>query len=288
MDRGYTHVDIFDDAPVAVPTAAGMWTPQNYDGKYSGPVTLRTGVAMSLNTVSVRATTSVGVDAITRTMRSLGVESDIPPHVSIALGTPDLTLIEVVSGYAAFANGGKRVDARYVDFVTDDAGRVVEDYREERPSEQAISPQLAYLTTDLLRTVVRRGTAWRAKRLERPVAGKTGTSTGWRDAWFVGYTTDLLTGVWVGRDDFKPIGVRATGGGVALPIWLQLMKAAHPDTAPSEFPVPDDIIFARANEYSGRPAYGEGSPWVPFARGTVPPLFKRDVELRAFAPTPPP
>jgi penicillin-binding protein 1A len=289
MSKGVTQLDHVQDSPVQVKTSSGIWAPKNYDGKYLGSITLRTALAKSLNTVSVRLVLRVGVDAVINMARKLGVVSAIPRSYSIALGTPDLTLLEIVSVYAAFANGGKRIPTqaalpgptgvklpgRFVERVTTDTGKVVADYRNELPSEQVISPSLAYLVVDLMRGVVERGTGRHAQALGRPTAAKTGTSTEWHDAWFLGYTNDLLAGVWVGRDDFTEIGARATGGTAALPIWLQFMEAAHPPTEVTEFPVPPDVVLVRANELTGMPAGANAanSRLVPFLRGTVPPRF---------------
>ena len=282
IDSGRTQLDVVADAPVAVPTASGVWAPKNYDNKYLGPVTLRTALARSLNTVSVRLLVSTGLQRVIEMMRALGITSPIPRHVSIALGTPDLSLLEVTAANAAFANGGLRVHPVFVEKVTSD-GQIILDNSGKHPDEQVISPQLAYIIADLMETVVARGTGRRARALGRPAAGKTGTSTGHRDAWFIGYTPDLIAGAWVGRDDFTPIGARATGSSAALPIWLQFMRSAHPDTPPRPFTPPPDIIFVRADELTGapRPPGAWRARLIPFARGTVPERF-----LASVAPSP--
>lgn len=275
MRQGATQLDIVNDAPVAVRTAGGVWRPKNYNGRFEGPVTLRTALAASLNTVSVRLLISTGLERVIELMRDVGIESPIPHHVSIALGTPDLSLLEVVSGIAAFPSGGARVTPRLVDRVLSGSGEVLVDYESHGRGAQVITPELAYLVVDLMQAVVERGTGRRALVLGRPAAGKTGTSTGHRDAWFMGYTADLVAGVWIGRDDFTPIGAKATGGSAALPVWLQFMQSAHPATPPRAFPAPDDITFVRANELTGAAA-GPGdraARMVPFARGTVPARF---------------
>ncbi len=284
LQAGYSHLSIVPDAPIKVKTAGGIWSPSNYKPEYLGPITLRTALANSINTVSVRLVLAIGVDPIIEIMRSLGIASKFPRHVSIALGTPDVTPLEMTAAYASFPAGGKRIVPRFVEMVTTDDGVVLEDHHAERPTTQAISPQLAYLMVDLMRGVVNRGTAKRALALGRPAAGKTGTSTGFRDAWFIGYTADQVAGVWVGRDDFTPIGPRSTGGSVALPIWLQFMQAAHPPGPPREFEPPDDILFVRANENTGEPMPPESvsATLVPFARGTVPERFLKAVEPSPF------
>lgn len=295
MSKGVTHLDHVLDTPVSVKTASGVWSPKNYDGKYLGSITLRTALAKSLNTVSVRLVLRVGVDAIIALARKLGIKSPIPRHVSIALGTPDLTLLEIVSVYSAFANGGKAIQpqddlpqtlpGRFVERVARGNGEVLADYRDRVPTEQVIEPSLAYLVVDLMKGVVERGTGRKAQALGRPMGAKTGTSTEWRDAWFVGYTTDLAAGVWVGRDNFsKPIGARATGGSAALPIWLQFMQAAHPATPVTDFAIPVDISLVRANELSGMPAPAGSANYrlVPFKRGTVPARFAPTIHTERF------
>ena len=272
LDGGMTHLDQVVDKPVAVHTAAGVWTPSNYDNRYRGVVTVRTALAKSLNTVSVRLLLRFGVDRLIAMLHTVGIQSNIPDHISIALGTPDLTLLEVSGAYGTFASGGKRVEPRFIDWVADGDGRILVDQRQERPTEQVISPQLAYLTTELMSAVVRRGTGRAAQALDRPAAGKTGTSTEYRDAWFIGFTADLICGVWVGRDDFTPIGARATGGSAALPIWVSFMEAAHADTPPHPFVPPEDIWFVRADQTTGwlAPPGSARAEWVPMARGTIP------------------
>ena len=297
MQQGTSHLSILRDAPITVRTAGGLWSPKNYSGGFRGSMTLRTALAKSVNTISVRLLLKVGVAAVIATARRLGVISPIPNHVSIALGTPDLTLLEVVGAYSAFPNGGKRVapqdnfadgmPGRFVDLVTTDSGDVVADFRDSVPTEQVIPASLAFMVVELMKTVVRRGTARKALAIGRPAAGKTGTSTGWRDAWFLGYTSERICGVWVGRDNFTPIGAKATGGGAALPIWVDYMLRAHPETPPTDFAVPDDILLVRANEITGRPASpgSGGAVWVPFLRGTVPSEFGRGVSQSPFEQT---
>ncbi|HEY8144732.1 MAG TPA: PBP1A family penicillin-binding protein, partial [Kofleriaceae bacterium] len=206
---GMNELDIVRDAPISVPTASGIWSPGNYDGKYLGNITLKTAIAHSINTVAVRLILGTGVESVIETMRSMGIRSIIPLHPSIALGTPDITLLEVVSAYCAFANGGKLIEGqdslpgtppgRFIDLITDADGNIVADYRGRVPRRQAISAALAYVMVDMLKAPVERGTATKAKLLGRPTAGKTGTATMWKDAWFIGFTPDLLAGVWVGR-----------------------------------------------------------------------------------------
>jgi len=294
LESGRTPVERMHDGPYSVTTATGVWTPANYNDRYMGSVTLMTALAYSLNTISVQLVVSFGLDRLIEILRGFGVASAIPRHISISLGTPDLTLLAVSAGYAGIASGGRRVTPRFFDLVTDTTGRVVEDLSELPIGPQVISPEVAYVTTHLMKGVVQRGTARYAGTIGRPAAGKTGTSANYRDVWFIGFTADLLVGVWIGRDDSTPIGDKITGGGIAVPIWLELMQKAHPRTAVRDFPVPPNVSFARVEPWSGEvaPPWLD-APWMAFVRGTFPRSFLAAPPVRSFdelwlAPTPPP
>ncbi len=283
LEAGKTPVDHFRDGPYSVTTATGTWTPANYDNKYLGDVTLMTALAFSLNTISVQLAVAVGLDRIIEIMRGYGITSPIPRHISISLGTPDLTLLELAGGYAGIASGGRRVTPRFFDLVTDTAGQVVADLRHTAPGPQIISPDVDYVMVNMMKGVVSRGTARYALALGRPTAGKTGTSANYKDVWFNGFTTDLLASVWIGRDDSTPIGDKITGGGAAVPIWLDFMQKAHPRTPVRDFPVPPGVTFARVEPWSGDP-YPPSSDavWMPFVRGTLPSKFLSGVPIRSF------
>jgi penicillin-binding protein 1A len=283
LEAGKTPVDRMTDGPFSVTTATGVWTPANYDNKYLGDVTLMTALAFSLNTISVQLAVSVGLDRIIEIMRGFGVTSPIPRHISISLGTPDLTPLEVAAGYAGIASGGRRITPRFFDLVTDTAGNVVEDLRLQPPGPQVISPEVDYVMVNLMKGVVSRGTARWALQLGRPTAGKTGTSANYRDVWFNGFTTDLLGSVWLGRDDSTPIGDKITGGGAAVPIWLDFMQKAHPRTPVRDFPVPPNVTFARVEPWSGDPTSpSPDAVYMPFVRGTLPAKFLAGPALRTF------
>ncbi|HUS31747.1 MAG TPA: PBP1A family penicillin-binding protein, partial [Kofleriaceae bacterium] len=199
IENGKTPVDIMHDGPFSVTTATGVWTPANYDNKYMGNVTLMTALAYSLNTISVQLVVFVGLDRVIEILRGFGIQSEIPRHISIALGTPDLTPLEIAAGYAGIANGGRRVTPRFFDLVTNTTGDVVEDLRKAPPGPQVIKPEVAYVMINMMKGVVTRGTAKYASTIGRPAGGKTGTSANYKDVWFNGFTTDLMVGVWVGR-----------------------------------------------------------------------------------------
>ncbi len=285
IEAGRTPVDHMHDGPYSVTTATGVWTPANFDNKYLGDVTLMTALAYSLNTISVQLAVQIGLDRIIEILRGFGVSSEIPRHISISLGTPDLTPLEVAAGYAGIASGGRRVTPRFFDLVTDNTGRVVEDLRNQPPGPQVIPQEAAYVMTTLMKGAVERGTARYASKLGRPAAGKTGTSANYRDVWFTGFTADLLACVWVGRDDSTPIAdsKRITGGGIAVPIWLDFMQKAHPQTPVRDFPVPDNVSFARVEPWGGSPTgvYGD-SIWMAFVRGSFPRNFLGAPPVRSF------
>jgi penicillin-binding protein 1A len=284
IDRGLTPLTIRWDAPVRFKTASGIWAPHNYKPEYLGPLTLRTALAKSINTISAQLTAEMGVDPVIETMRGLGISSAVPRAISLSLGTADLGLSEVAYALASFPAGGKLVSPLSIVRISDGEGRLLE---EARPRErlQRMSPETAYVVTDMMKGVVEVGTARKAQSLGRPAAGKTGTSTNYRDAWFFGFTPELLCGVWVGRDDFKPIGHDVTGGQAALPIWLDFMRAALHGRPVRDFPVPAGVVLARANPETGVPAppTAPKSRLIPFRRGTLPPAFRNPVGAGRFS-----
>jgi penicillin-binding protein 1A len=285
MDRGMTPLSIKWDAPVKFKTASGVWAPHNYKPEYLGPVTLRTALAKSINTVAAQLVAEMGVDAVIDVMRRLGIGSKLPHSLSLALGTADLSPQEVAYALAAFPAGGKQVTPRSILRVVNADGRVLEDHTHPPPAAQKLTPETAYVVTDLMKGVVEIGTGKKARELGRPAAGKTGTSTNYRDAWFFGFTPDVLCGVWVGRDDFKPIGHDATGGQVALPIWLAYMREATRGTPVTDFAPPPGILLARANPETGEPALPSSpkSRLMPFKRGTLPAAFKMATPAARFS-----
>lgn len=289
LEAGRSPVDTMFDGPYSVTTATGVWTPANYDDKYKGTVTLMTALASSLNTISVQLAVQVGIDRLIAILRGFGVTSPIPRHISISLGTPDLTLLEMTTAYAGIAAGGRQVTPRFFDLVLATDGKLVDDLRAQPPGPQVISPEVAYVTSALMKGVVERGTARSAQAVGRPTAGKTGTSASYRDVWFIGFTADLVAGVWIGRDDSTPIGDKITGGGVAVPIWVELMQNGHPRTPVRDFPVPPNVSFARVDPYGGTPAGPRANAvWMPFVRGTQPPKLLGGAAVRSFDDLVPP
>lgn len=250
LERGFGAADLLDDTPVTYKTdKKKTWTPENFTKTYQGKVTLRKALVQSLNVPTVKLLEKVGVDETVRYARKLGVKSPLQPYLSLALGSSDVTLMELTSAYAVFANHGVRQDPLAILMITDSTGRTV--YAGDAVPEQVMKPEIAYLVTNLLKGVVERGTGWKARSLGRPAAGKTGTTNDYRDAWFVGYTPSLAAGVWVGYDDQRSIGRKETGARAALPIWLEFMKKALKDVEPEDFAPPEGIIFKQVDAKTG-------------------------------------
>ncbi|WKZ29494.1 MAG: transglycosylase domain-containing protein [Patescibacteria group bacterium] len=296
LENGKTIVSTELDAAVCLWTASGQWCPKNYSGPkttrvYYGTVDLITALAKSLNSVSVRLALEVGLDKIIGTMRALGIRSPIVKVFPMAVGTPELTLWEHTAGYATILSNGRALATQkdgyppgifvksVKTFVPNPDG--TSDLRTiytapERPDVQAVPSADAYVMTRLMTGVVEFGTGTRAKKLRRPVAGKTGTTNSFRDAWFMGGTKQLMVGTWVGRRTPTPIAKEATGGVVALPIWIAVMESIFPvpedgvsfETPPEDFPIPDDVTLLR-----GSSAAGGRSDLLPFQRGKVPEAY---------------
>jgi len=240
------------DTPVTYGGTGGrpLWTPANYDRQFWAPILLRKALVNSRNVVTVKLLESIGVNYTINYARQLGIVSPLTPTLSLALGASGVTLSELLTAYSAFAGQGDRVEPYLIEKVYDRNGKLVEDHQVKR--EPAISAQTAYLITDLLQGVVQEGTGAKAKELGRPAAGKTGTTNELKDAWFIGYTPSVLTGVWVGYDDHTiPLGKGETGGRAACPIWVSFMKEYLKDKPIETFSIPDGIIFAKINPHSG-------------------------------------
>ena len=223
LDHGFTPASIIIDEPVTYPGGLrGDWKPQNYDHEFYGPTTLREALTYSRNVVTVKLVDAVGIDRVIDFARTIGIQGDMPRDLTIALGSLSVTPFELALCYSVFANEGMKVNPIAVKYITDARGEVIESNEPE--AEEAISPQTAFLITSMMEDVVKYGTGWRAKALGVPVAGKTGTTNDYSDAWFVGYTPKTVAAVWVGFDDMRPLGSMETGAQAASPIWVSFMK----------------------------------------------------------------
>jgi penicillin-binding protein 1A len=224
IDGGASPDDTILDEPVSFETQSGPYTPHNYDEKFEGIITLRRALAQSRNIPALKLANKVGIKSVIDYAERFGVTSKLPPYLPVALGSAEITLLEQASAYSVFPNDGVRVSPRYITRVTDYEGRVLE---EDFPEvKDVISQRTARIMTSMLREVVLHGTGVAAAKLPFPVAGKTGTTNDFTDAWFVGFTPTMTCGVWVGFDEKRSLGAKETGAHAALPIWSNFMTVA--------------------------------------------------------------
>jgi penicillin-binding protein 1B len=272
LQPSLTPASLLADEPVSFESDHGTWAPQNYDRQFRGNVTLRSALEQSLNVPAVRVAKTVGTQPILDVIRQLGVTSVLTNDLSLALGSPAVSLLDMVTAYGTMANGGVWVRPTSLRAVSDREGMTVWSATPER--RQAVSPQAAYLVTSLLEGVVRRGTAAKAKvlGLTGAIAGKTGTTDGYRDAWFVGYTSDLVIGVWVGFDDERAI--RLTGAQAALPIWMDIARRILPEQA-APFSPPAGVVVRAIDPKTGQLATSQCPEQVEevFIEGTEPTVY---------------
>ena len=251
LARGFSPSDIVVDEPVSYPGAQGKpWVPTNYSGTHEGPMSLRRALAKSVNVVAIKLLDRVGIPSAMETARKLGIRTPLQPYLPLALGASDVTLTDMVTAYGVFANQGIRVEPRAVLRIADTRGRLVEE--REAALEEVLSPELASQMVSLLEGVVQSGTGYQAKSLGHPLAGKTGTTNDFRDAWFIGFSPRIITGVWVGYDDHRPLGPKETGARAALPIWMAVMKEALKDQPKEPFPVAANLVSAEIDPASGK------------------------------------
>lgn len=268
----FTPASLLADEPVTFESESGVWSPQNYDRQFRGNVTLRNALEQSLNVPAVRVAKAVGTHSILEVVRQLGVTGGLTDDLSIALGSPAVSLLEMTTAYGAIANGGILVRPSSVRTASDREGATLWNAGPDR--RQAVSPQAAYLVTSLLEGVIERGTATKAKvlGLTGAIAGKTGTTDGYRDAWFVGYTSELAIGVWVGFDDERP--VRLTGAQAALPIWMEIAKRILPEQT-ALFAPPPGVITRSIDPRTGQLATSQCPEQIEevFIEGTEPTVY---------------
>ncbi len=268
-----TAASLLSDEPVTFESETGPWSPQNYDKQFHGSISLRSALEQSLNVPAVQAAKTVGTKPIVQLLHRLGVTSAIGNDLSsVALGSSSVSLMEITAAYATVANGGIAVKPTAVRSTRDRQGDIVWNGVPDR--QQATSPQGAYVLTSLLEGVIQRGTASKAKvlGLQGMVAGKTGTTDGYRDAWFVGYTSDMVIGVWVGFDDERPL--RLTGSQAALPIWMDLARRVIPPNVPA-FVMPPGVVTRDIDPKTGQLATSQCPEQVSevFIEGTEPSVY---------------
>ncbi|PLX81552.1 MAG: penicillin-binding protein [Desulfuromonas sp.] len=297
LDKGYTPATMVLDTPIIYRerTEVGgtsVWKPSNYGRKFYGPTSLRTALTKSRNVITIKVLQDIGVDYAVNYARKLGIESPLNHDLTLGLGSSAVTPLELATAYTVFANGGIKITPNYLLKVFDRYGRILEsvdpsDFPNGTESgqrlltlkrERVISQETAYLISNLMESVVRNGTGWRAKVLGRPVAGKTGTTNNLIDAWFVGFIPQLVAVTWVGYDQERPLGRSETGSRAAAPAWVAFMQEALADIPPKQFPVPDGIEFHAIDSKTGLLSEDDspGPTIEAFAPGTAPTEFAID------------
>jgi penicillin-binding protein 1A len=258
IDGGASPDDTILDEPISFDTPSGPYTPHNYDEKFEGIITLRRALAQSRNIPALKLANKVGIKEVIDYAGRFGITAKLPPYLPVALGSAEITLMEQTSAYSVFPNDGVRVTPRYITRVTDYEGRVLE---EDFPEvKDVISQRTARIMTSMLHDVVLHGTAIAAAKLPFPVAGKTGTTNDFTDAWFVGFSPTMSCGVWVGYDEKKSLGAKETGAHAALPIWMNFMTAAMAGKDAGDFqpaPVVPHAVAQKVDTPDAAPASEE-------------------------------
>lgn len=294
LDNGYTPSSVVLDGPIKVDQGGslGIWEPKNYGKNYAGPSTLRLGIEKSRNLMTVRLAKDMGMPLVVEYAKRFGIYDDLLPVLSMSLGSGETTVMRMSAAYSVLANGGKQIKPSIIDRIQDRYGKTIFKHEErlcetctvnnwqgqDEPElvdtrEQVLDPMTAYQMTSMMEGVVQNGTARSLKALGVPVAGKTGTTNEEKDAWFMGYTPDLVTGVYVGFDTPRPMGKGNTGGGLAAPIFKDFMQAALEGKKPVDFRVPRGIKLININRKTGLASNQKGSNFIleAFKPGTSPP-----------------
>ncbi len=272
LDNGYTLSSVVMDAPIEVvdETTGNVWRPENYSNRYYGPSTLRTGIEQSRNVMTVRLAQDMGMPLVVEYARRFGVYDNLPPYLSMALGSGETTVMRMVAGYAVLDNGGRAITPTLIDRVQDRNGNTIYESDQRVCNEcgdtawnnqaepviqddraQVLDPMTAYQVTSMLQGVVQRGTATTVQAVGRPVAGKTGTTNDYHDAWFVGYSPDLVVGVYIGYDTPRNLGTGNTGGVLAAPVFTEFMKTALADSPPTPFTMPPGMQLIPIDRSTG-------------------------------------
>jgi penicillin-binding protein 1A len=273
FNEGLSPASVVMDSPVIYENEEDpekTWKPENYGRRFHGPVSLREALIHSHNVATVRLLEKIGIKPVVEFAKTLGIASPLNQDLSLALGSSGITPLELVSAYGVLANQGYRLQPYAVSTVQDANGQSLEQVLFE--PQQVITKEMAYLITNVLEDVIQKGTGQGAKAIERSVAGKTGTTNDFTDAWFIGYTPTLATAVWVGFDDIRTLGETESGAHAALPIWLEFMQAALPLVPPAPFEIPEDIRYARVDPRTGllAPEHSDQGIVEVFNKGTEP------------------
>ena len=294
LDNGYTPSSVVMDAPIEIMQegALGIWRPENYANEFYGPSTLRTGIEQSRNVMTVRLAQDMGMPLVAEYAERFGLYDDLLPVFAMALGSGETTVLRMVAAYAVLANGGRRVTPTLIDRIQDRYGNTIFQHEDrictdcladawvgqDEPiiidnRDQVLDPMTAYQITSMMEGVVQNGTATVVRRVGRPIAGKTGTTDDYHDAWFVGYSPDLVVGVYLGYDIPRDLGTGNTGGVLAAPVFADFMSVALADSPPMPFAVPPGMQLVTINHQTGiMAAAGEpGTILEAFKPGTGPP-----------------
>jgi penicillin-binding protein 1A len=257
IDQGASPDDTILDAPVTFQTASGPYVPHNYDAKFEGTITLRRALAQSRNIPALKLADRLGIKTVIEYAHRFGITANIPAYLPVALGSAEITPLDQTSAFSVFPNDGVHVAPRYITRVTDYEGRILEE--DFSDIKDAVSSHTARIMTSMLREVVLHGTAVAAAKMPYPLAGKTGTTNDFTDAWFVGFSPSLTCGVWIGYDEKKSLGEKETGARAALPIWMQFMSVALAGKDPGEFqPAPAAVDSAVAQKKVDTPDVAPG------------------------------
>jgi penicillin-binding protein 1A len=276
LDKGYTPASVIVDSPIIFQWGDRKWKPKNFEERFLGPTTLRNAIAHSVNIVTVKIAQDIGTDYIRDYAKKLGISFPLQNDLSMALGSCSISLYELTKAYGVFANQGNTFQPIFVKKILDRDGNLLEEnlplfYPKEPFNEgRMLSPQTAYIMTSLLEGVVQNGTGWRAKALGRPAAAKTGTTDRFLDAWFIGYTQEFITGVWVGFDEERSLGEDETGSRAASPIWVNFMTRIVKNRPVKDFPIPEGIEFMKTDPKTGQISLGREAVLECFKEGTGP------------------
>ncbi|MGA8178921.1 MAG: penicillin-binding protein 1A [Desulfobacterales bacterium] len=272
LDKGYTPATVIIDSPIVYEDTVHdfTWKPKNYKERFYGPTLFRDALAESRNVVTIKILQDIGINYAIDYARKLGIVSNLNRDLSLALGSSGISLLELVKAYSVFDNLGYLVEPVFITKILDRDGHVLEEANPAR--KKVIEQNTAYVMTSLLEGVVKRGTGWRVTAMNRPVAGKTGTTNNLHDAWFMGYTPRYVTGVWVGFDDESSLGRGETGSRAASPIWLAYMQRLLQDKPVRVFQVPEGVVFSKIDAETGLLPIPESKKTVfeCFKEGTVP------------------
>ncbi|MFP4107686.1 MAG: penicillin-binding protein 1A [Desulfonatronovibrio sp.] len=272
LENGYTPASIVLDAPIVYDDYETMttWRPKNFEGVFHGPTLLRNALVKSRNLVTIRIAQRLGINTMINRFQDFGFDEEFPRDLSISLGSVPVSLMDLCQSYTAFARDGSYMPLRLINRVADSWGQEL--YKNEDLPVRATNPENAYIITNLLQEVVRDGTGWRARVLDRPVAGKTGTTNDQNDAWYIGFSPYLLTGVYVGFDQLTPMGKYETGSRAASPIWVNYRKQVEDDYPVEDFARPPGVTMARIDPDTGllAPSDAQESYLLPFKTGTEP------------------